>query len=103
MWLKIEYEGKPDYCIYCKLQGHLETACKNKARDERIKAQQQQEKLEKHAQEHNKDSEDGFIKGRSITDNIMLTQEMVHNMNTKKPNDNIILKLDMAKAYDRVS
>ncbi|XP_059315722.1 uncharacterized protein LOC132066425 [Lycium ferocissimum] len=44
-----------------------------------------------------------FIKGRSISENIILTQEMVHNINQSLQHGNIILKLDMAKAYDRVN
>ncbi|XP_049378041.1 uncharacterized protein LOC125842768 [Solanum stenotomum] len=45
----------------------------------------------------------GFIKGRSISENIMLAQEIIHQI--RKPNigSNVIIKLDMAKAYDRVS
>ncbi|XP_060211692.1 uncharacterized protein LOC132639246 [Lycium barbarum] len=44
-----------------------------------------------------------FIKGISITDNIMLTQEMVHNINRTSTHGNVVLKLDMTKAYDRVT
>lgn len=40
----------------------------------------------------------GFIKGRSITKNIM-----VHNIVKPSASRNVVLKLDMAKAYDRVS
>ncbi|XP_055824261.1 uncharacterized protein LOC129892709 [Solanum dulcamara] len=49
------------------------------------------------------DNQSGFVKGRSISENIMLAQEIIHNI--KKPNvgDNVVIKLDMAKAYDRVS
>ena len=45
----------------------------------------------------------GFVKGRSISQNIMLAKEIIHQ--TKKPNicSNIIRKLDVAKAYDTVS
>ncbi|WMV45632.1 hypothetical protein MTR67_039017 [Solanum verrucosum] len=41
--------------------------------------------------------------GRSISENIMLAQEITHG--NKKPNegDNVVIKLDMTKAYDRVS
>ncbi|XP_019166530.1 PREDICTED: uncharacterized protein LOC109162265 [Ipomoea nil] len=42
----------------------------------------------------------GFVKGRSITDNILLAQEICHGM--KASNEDIVLKLDMAKAYDRM-
>lgn len=45
----------------------------------------------------------GFIKGRSITDNITMTQEMVHNISKPSAYGNVVLKLGMAKAYDRVS
>lgn len=33
----------------------------------------------------------------------MLTQEMVHNINRTSSDGNVVLKMDMAKAYDRVS
>ncbi|KZV18919.1 hypothetical protein F511_17825 [Dorcoceras hygrometricum] len=44
----------------------------------------------------------GFVKGRQISDNILLAQEMVHNLNYHIRGGNALLKLDMAKAYDRV-
>ncbi|XP_019157299.1 PREDICTED: uncharacterized protein LOC109153867 [Ipomoea nil] len=43
----------------------------------------------------------GFVSGRSITDNILLASEMCHGITLG--NQDIVLKLDMAKAYDRVS
>jgi len=46
--------------------------------------------------------QDAFIPGRSIFENISLTQEMVHSINKKIHGGNVVLKLDMAKAYDRV-
>ncbi|VFQ75956.1 unnamed protein product [Cuscuta campestris] len=46
-------------------------------------------------------NQSGFIKGRSITENVLLAQELCHGM--KAINRDIIFKLDMAKAYDRVS
>ncbi|XP_019261255.1 PREDICTED: uncharacterized protein LOC109239187 [Nicotiana attenuata] len=45
----------------------------------------------------------GFIKGRSITDNIMMTQDIVHNITKPSPRGNFVLKLHMTKAYDGVS
>lgn len=45
----------------------------------------------------------GFIKGRSITENIMKTQDMVHNISKPSIYGNVVLKLDMTKAYDGVS
>ncbi|XP_019191194.1 PREDICTED: uncharacterized protein LOC109185694 [Ipomoea nil] len=42
----------------------------------------------------------GFVKGRSIIDNVLLAQEICHGM--KASNEDMILKLDMTKAYDRM-
>ncbi|KAF5444244.1 hypothetical protein F2P56_036732 [Juglans regia] len=43
-----------------------------------------------------------FILGRSIFENISLTQEMIHSINKPARGGNVVLKLDMAKAYDSV-
>ncbi|XP_058080693.1 uncharacterized protein LOC131228861 [Magnolia sinica] len=43
-----------------------------------------------------------FVQGRSITENIALSQELLREMNRKVRGRNIILKLNMEKAYDRV-
>lgn len=48
-------------------------------------------------------NQSGFMKNRSISDNIILTQELVHNMKRPNINGNVIFKLDMTKAFDRVS
>lgn len=45
----------------------------------------------------------GFVKGRSIVENILLVQEIVHDIRIRGKPTNVVLKLDMAKAYDRVS
>ncbi|PKU74126.1 Putative ribonuclease H protein [Dendrobium catenatum] len=45
----------------------------------------------------------GFVKGRSIFDNVLLTQEMAHEINTKSKGGNIIVKLDISKAYDNLN
>lgn len=61
-WLDIEYEKVPSYFLYCKLQGNLEIQCRNKARDDKVKAQREEqnrkEKEDKQEQENN--GEDGF-------------------------------------------
>ncbi|XP_042939346.1 uncharacterized protein LOC122274369 [Carya illinoinensis] len=44
-----------------------------------------------------------FIQGRSILENISLTQEMVQSINKKARGGNVVLKIDMAKAYDSVA
>ncbi|XP_060202654.1 uncharacterized protein LOC132631071 [Lycium barbarum] len=50
----------------------------------------------------------GFVRGRSIVENILLTQEIITDirLRTKKRNQvvpNVVMKLDMTKAYDRLS
>lgn len=44
----------------------------------------------------------GFVKGRLMSDNILGAQELIHNIDFKSRNCNLVLKLDMTKAYDRV-
>ncbi|XP_058080703.1 uncharacterized protein LOC131228872 [Magnolia sinica] len=43
-----------------------------------------------------------FVQGRSITENITMTLEGMRNINRKIRGRNIILKLDLEKAYDKV-
>ncbi|XP_075077069.1 uncharacterized protein LOC142163822 [Nicotiana tabacum] len=46
----------------------------------------------------------GFVKGKNIVENILLTQEIVTDIRLRtKVGPNVILKLDMTKAYDRLS
>ncbi|XP_060202589.1 secreted RxLR effector protein 78-like [Lycium barbarum] len=45
----------------------------------------------------------GFVKGRSIMENVLLTQEIVSDIRLRTKYANVVMKLDMAKAYDRVS
>ncbi|KAH0713632.1 hypothetical protein KY289_009591 [Solanum tuberosum] len=45
----------------------------------------------------------GFVKGRSITENAFLAQEIVRDINRRNKLTNVVVKLDMEKAYDRVS
>lgn len=46
----------------------------------------------------------GFVKGRSIVENVLLTQEIITDIRLRtKAGPNVVIKLDMAKAYDRVS
>ncbi|PKU62204.1 integrator complex subunit 11 [Dendrobium catenatum] len=44
----------------------------------------------------------GFVKGRSISDNVLLAQELVNDINSKVPGGNIVFKLDITKAYDNL-
>lgn len=45
----------------------------------------------------------GFVKGQSIINNILLAHEMVQRLNANIRGNNFILKLDMAKACDRIN
>lgn len=45
----------------------------------------------------------GFVKGRQIFDNFLLAQELVSDIHRNNRGGNVVLKLDMAKTYDRVS
>lgn len=48
--------------------------------------------------------QDGFIAGRNISDNIIIAQEVIHFMRTKHNANNwMTIKLDLEKAYDRLS
>ncbi|XP_041999848.1 uncharacterized protein LOC121749336 [Salvia splendens] len=51
-------------------------------------------------------NQSGFIKGRLISDNALLAQELIHDLgkelSSRGSSSNLALKLDMAKAYDRV-
>ncbi|XP_060212131.1 uncharacterized protein LOC132639718 [Lycium barbarum] len=48
-------------------------------------------------------NQSGFVKGRSIFENILLTQEIVSDIRIRGKPANVVIKLDMAKTYDRVS
>ncbi|VFQ88343.1 unnamed protein product [Cuscuta campestris] len=43
-----------------------------------------------------------FVADRDIMEQILLTKEMAHNIDRKAEGGNIILKLDMAKAFDKL-
>lgn len=48
-------------------------------------------------------NQSAFTKGRIIHDNVLLAQEMMSHLGKKLNGSNIVIKLDMAKAFDRVS
>ena len=49
-------------------------------------------------------NQSAFIKGRSISDNILMVHEHMHYLKNKRGGGSheLALKLDMSKAYDRV-
>lgn len=50
-------------------------------------------------------TQSSFIRGRSTQDNTLLMQEILHSLQSKKKNKVgcMVMKLDLEKAYDRVS
>lgn len=49
-------------------------------------------------------TQSSFISGRSTTDNIVITQEVLHTLKAKKgKTGGMIFKIDLEKAYDKVS
>lgn len=44
----------------------------------------------------------GFVQRRNIHDNLMLAEEIIHAINYSQLKDNVILKMDVSKAYDRL-
>ncbi|KAH6784357.1 hypothetical protein C2S52_009316 [Perilla frutescens var. hirtella] len=47
-------------------------------------------------------NQSGFVKGRLLSDNVLLAQEMIGDLHISRDVPNVALKLDMVKAYDRV-
>lgn len=48
-------------------------------------------------------NQSGFVKGKSIIENVILTQEVITYITKWGKPAKMVIKLDMAKAYDRVS
>lgn len=44
----------------------------------------------------------GFVKGRSIAENVLLVQEIVTEIRKRRKAPNLVIKLDMIKQYDKV-
>ena len=49
------------------------------------------------------DNQSGFVTERCITKNIMLAQEIIHDIKKPYVGQNVAIKLNMTKTYDRVS
>ena len=44
----------------------------------------------------------GYVEGRQITDSIILTQELLHSLKTKRT-PGMLIQLDLSKAFDKIS
>lgn len=44
-----------------------------------------------------------FVKDRLISENILLAQKIIQNISKTNRGGNMVIKLDMAKAYDKMS
>lgn len=49
------------------------------------------------------DEQAGFVPNRTIHDNISIAMELTQDLNRKVLRGNVIMKIDMEKAYDRVN
>lgn len=49
------------------------------------------------------EEQSAFLQGRDISHNVLLAQEMVQHLDKRVRGHNIMFKLDMMKAFDRVS
>lgn len=49
------------------------------------------------------ENQSGFVSGWLISDNILLVQELIRKIDHKSRGDNVVLKLDMMKAYNRLN
>eukprot|EP00253_Pinus_taeda_P014609 PITA_14609 len=48
------------------------------------------------------EAQSGYVEDRQILDNILLAQEMIHSLHSRKE-ASMIMQLDLSKAYDKVS
>lgn len=47
-------------------------------------------------------NQSGFVRGKSIIENMLLAQEIIRDLNRRRKATNVVVKLDMMKVYDRV-
>lgn len=62
-----------------------------------------QDRMDKVLQKIISSNQTEFMKGRSISKNVLLAQKIVRDINKRARHVNVGVKLDMAKAYNRVS
>lgn len=49
------------------------------------------------------ENQSGFVKRRLITENILLTQDIIRGAKSKNAGGNVVIKLDMSKVYNKLS
>ena len=47
-------------------------------------------------------SQSAFVHGRSIADNVLITQDLMHNYHRNNGHPGCALKIDIKKAYDTI-
>jgi len=57
-WQAIEYDNIPDYCNYCKHQGHMIQACTIKQRDENYQKRKEMEANKKSKPKSDQEKQD---------------------------------------------
>lgn len=48
------------------------------------------------------EEQDGFVQGRQIVHHIALAQELIRDLSKKIPGANVVFKVDIPDAYDRL-
>lgn len=49
------------------------------------------------------EEQSAFVRGRDISDNVLMAREMLSHLDRRTTGNNVMFKLDMMKAFDRVS
>jgi len=63
-WQKIEYDNIPDYCFYCKHQGHVENDCTIRQRDE----EKRKKEIDNARNKNNKDMDNNQQQSKGYKD-----------------------------------
>ncbi|KAG5580340.1 hypothetical protein H5410_050967 [Solanum commersonii] len=89
-WQKIQYEGIPDYCHYCKHQGHVDNVCTIKRRDEEFQRRKEMEagKQNKTKGEQEKGGTKTQVQDNGRLENNTREQEILATGNEEEGNSN---------------
>ncbi|KAH0764604.1 hypothetical protein KY285_000475 [Solanum tuberosum] len=77
-WQSIEYENVPDYCLHCKHQGHIDSECTVKHREENHKRRKEIEVEKKQKNTKDKDNKEHQQDNQMVQE---LREESSHNKN----------------------